>query len=160
MKKFTFCILVFLAVILSFSNAYSAAGTATFDGSTKKSTGEVVLTYTFTASADNASYPATAISGAALEAIAYTPYLLAMETVPSGTAAPTNLFDVTVTNASSIDLLGGTGMNRSNTAGQRVIPAVMTGIYGGSLVYGTTTINISGNLVNSAVITLRLIFVK
>jgi hypothetical protein len=82
-----------------------------------------------------------------------------METNP-GTVNPTASYDVTVTDDDGYDLLGGAGANRSATNTERVLPIVASGIVGTVAVNGNTTINITGNSVNSAQTTITLFFSK
>jgi len=51
-------------------------------------------------------------------------------TKPSGTAAPTDNYDLVVTDELSCDILGGQGANRSATLSQQLVPAIGS-LYGG-----------------------------
>lgn len=108
-----------------------------------------VLTFTCTASADDASFPATATSTETTARIAGY-YLIEARTNP-GATAPQALYDIVLNDTDGIDLMGGTLANRSATASERAIPALATGIYGGTSVDGILTLAITGNNVNSAV---------
>lgn len=44
--------------------------------------------------------------------------------IPSATAAPTNLYDVTLTDADGVDVLSGQGANLSDTAAYSVCPGI------------------------------------
>ena len=52
---------------------------------------------------------------------AYTGEAIRLVTVPSGTAAPTDLYDVVVNDEDNTDVLMGAGANRSNTSTQQVL---------------------------------------
>lgn len=58
--------------------------------------------------------------------------------VPSGTAAPTNLYDVTLTDAAGLDVLGGLGANLSDTNASRISP--VTSVTLNSVVYPRPTV--------------------
>lgn len=76
-------------------------------------------------------------------------YVFMVVTNPGGTA-PTTLYDITLTDADGVDIMGGKLADRSATASEQAIPAVMTGVYGGRYVIGGLTLNISNNSVNGA----------
>lgn len=56
--------------------------------------------------------------------------------VPSATAAPTALYDVTITDDFGLDILGGGGADRSASANERVSPAAIE--YHGNLTLNVT----------------------
>ena len=120
--------------------------------------GNTMMKFVLTCTADtvDGSFPLTtlgftrALRGCRLEA---------METDP-GPVNPTASYDVTVTDDDGYDLLGGAGANRSATNTERVLPIVASGIVGTVAVNGNTTINITGNSVNSAQTTITLFFSK
>lgn len=57
-----------------------------------------------------------AVSGTSTET--YIGHFLGITTVPSGSAAPTTLYDITVKDQYGVDLLGGNAADRSATAGE------------------------------------------
>ena len=60
-------------------------------------------------------------------------------TVPdTGATVPTTLYDITITDAHGLDILGGAGVNRSATAAELVVLPVIPTVYGGVL-----TLNVS-----------------
>lgn len=61
-------------------------------------------------------------SGAYTESIGLTGFLMQVEFVPSGTAAPTDLYDITMPNANGFDVLAGTGANLSTSTPSRKSP--------------------------------------
>ncbi len=75
-------------------------------------------------------------------------YVILIETDP-GTTAPTALYDITLVNDYSIDVAGGALADRSATVSEAVYCKTNSSP-GGRWVWGTLTLNISNNLVNSA----------
>jgi hypothetical protein len=76
-----------------------------------------------------------------------------------GTKEPQDLWDVTITDENSIDILGGVGADRSHDTAQSVYPK-NNGLAFAQPVLGTWQINISGNNETSADIVVKLIFVR
>ena len=155
--------LIILAIILSAPLSWAAApGTCTqafpevysASGPTPLGT----LTFTCVASADDASFPATATSQAITDLIAGR-YITEVRTNP-GAPAPQALYDIVLNDTDGIDLMGGTMANRSATASERAIPALATGIYGGTAITGALTLVITGNNVNSAVTVITAILAR
>lgn len=69
--------------------------------------------------------------------------LIALVTKPSGGGtAPTNLYDITITDAYSIDVLQGVGADRSSTLTQQV-PIVFSGTSAHPIVRDVLTLNIA-----------------
>lgn len=119
---------------------------------THHSTGLVrKITMTCTGDEADGSFPATvlpAIEGA----------LLHLETNP-GTPAPTANYDVTIVNQNGIDVLVALGANRHTTNSERV--EIVGGATGNRVVVEDSdalTLNIAGNIVNSAVTVIELIY--
>ena len=69
-------------------------------------------------------------------------YLMLVETVPSATAVPTS-YAVTLTNASSIDVMGGALAGRSTTATEMSLP-LLNGNYTMLPVPGTLSMDVTG----------------
>lgn len=86
-------------------------------------------------------------------------YLYKVITNP-GATSPTDNWDFTITDANSIDILGGSGANRHTTTSQMTAPLLTTGVYFAQPVLGPWTLNITGNSVNSATLVIDLVFVK
>jgi len=159
MKRIIFTIALALALLPSSLWAAAAPGTCTqafsevysASGPTQLAT----LTFTCTASADDASFPSTATSSTITDQIAGRK-ILEVRTNP-GATAPQALYDIVLNDSDGIDLMGGTLADRSATASQRAIPALATGIYGGSAITGALTLAITNNNVNSAVTVITVI---
>ncbi len=119
--------------------------------------GGKILIFRCTASADDGSFPSTDTSAeitAAIEGL----YIAEVRVNPG--TAPTTLYDIVLNDVDGIDLMGGTMADRSATVSQRSIPAVAPGIYGGTLAYGPLTLAITGNLVNSAVVVVKVFLAR
>lgn len=121
------------------------AGSVTVVGPTRIQQGRdqdiYTIEYNWVADAADATVPATAapeIDG-----------LVFMAVTDPGAVAPTDLYDITLTDSDSCDVFGGELANRSTSAIQHAAPLVGN-FYGQRYVKGAMTLNISGNAVNSA----------
>lgn len=76
-------------------------------------------------------------------------YIILVATNP-GAVAPTTLYDITLTDSDGVDVMGGTLSDRSATASESALPLIGGVAYGGRYVYGSLTLNISNQSVNSA----------
>ena len=119
-----------------------------------------VLTFTCTADASAATFPSTPIDTAYVTRLKGW-YLYKVITNPGGTA-PTDNWDFTITDGDGIDVLGGNGANRHTTSSQMIAPLLTTGVYFAQPVLDTWTMAIAdgSNLVNSAGIVIKAIFVR
>ena len=119
---------------------------------------EIVLTCT--ASADNASFPATVVN--TLSGISTWDLrglkLYSVKAAP-GAVAPTDESDLTITDKYGVDLLGGKGINLIDATSKTWCPAGPEGYALPALITGDITVNISNNAVNSAITTIILEFV-
>jgi len=79
------------------------------------------------------------------------------ETIPSTTAAPTNLYDIVLNNSSGIDVFGGSLSNRSSTTAEQTMP-LLNGNYTGVTVMGPLTFDVT-SAGNSKSGTLRIHFI-
>ena len=140
MKKFIKISLIILSLIFMAQSAF-AAGTVTTT-ITAMTTNTTKIVFSWTADASDGSVPATAttqtIDG----------YVVLVITNPGGTA-PTDNYDITLTDADSVDIMGGALGNRDTSASEHAVPKIGD-IYGGRWVTGTITLNITNNSVNSA----------
>ena len=120
--------------------------------------GGYIITFTCTGDASDGSFPATAISDANMELLSGL-YLYEV-VIKTGTAKPTNLWDMTMTiKSGTLDILGGTGADRGITIPEEIYPKI--GSVGfAKPAYETITLNITGNSVNSAAIVIDAIFVR
>ena len=69
---------------------------------------------------------------------AYYGRCFALVTVPSGVAPPTDLYDITITDGDSIDVLLGAGANRATATIQYVAEASLGGVAGDKLTLNVT----------------------
>lgn len=107
-----------------------------------------LLTFAWTADASAATIPAT-VTTDAITAMIAGKWLIQAVTNP-GTTAPTADYDITLTDADGLDVMGGTLANRHTSNTEVAIP------YPGSLAYAPVpitsalTLTITNNSVNSA----------
>lgn len=113
------------------------------------------LVFSWTADASNGSVPATTSN------LRIDGYIIKVITNP-GSPAPTDNYDITLTNTDGADVVHGELLNRDTANTEEIvpIPADNVTVYGGSPVIGTITLNISNNSVNSATGTVTVIFSK
>ena len=115
-----------------------------------------VLTFTCTASAANASFPVTTIDATTIARLKS--YKLVEAQTNPGATAPQALYDITLTNADGIDLMGGKLANRSATASEAAAPEVAAGVPWPRPIDGALTLTITGNNVNSAITVAKFYF--
>lgn len=142
MKRFFFAV---VAALWLFSSAAWGASvcaeptTATDDGV------HYITTWTWTADADG-SFTACA---AVFPEAGYSALLYEIVTDPGGTA-PTDNYDITLTDSLGNDVAGGALLNRDTANTERAVPLLSTGVEWPAFFTGPLTLNISNNLVNSA----------
>jgi hypothetical protein len=78
----------------------------------------------------------------------YSGCVFAIETNP-GSPAPTDDYDITLTDTDGVDLLGGQGANR-DTATSEMVLAKVGSAFACAPTHSAFTFNLSGNIVNSA----------
>jgi len=147
-------LLVLAAVVFPISGQ-SADGTCTVGAPTSISPSVPALVQTIdcTASADNASFPSTTVTTTKV----FGRYLVQVSTNPgAGAAAPTAAYDITLTDSDGLDNALGLLADRSATATERVSIANTTIVY--PVVLGNYTLAITNNLVNSAAVQIKLIY--
>lgn len=143
-------LLVVSVLLLVLAAPLGAAGTITQTHYTLGSVRKVV--FTCTADAANGSFPATAITEK------FEGRLIALETNP-GTTAPTDDYDIAITDAEGLDVLRGVGANR-DTANTEVAAIVFSSTSVHPVVDDTDTLTlaITNNSVNSATIVIVLYY--
>lgn len=113
-----------------------------------------VQTIDCTASADDGSFPSTTITTTKVLGR----YLVQVSTNPgAGAAAPTAAYDITLTDSDGLDNALGLLVDRSATATERVSIANSTVAY--PIVLGNYTLAITNNIVHSATVQVKLIYV-
>lgn len=132
----------FLAVLVLVPAALFAAGTIVRTSSDPVDGQDVtVLTYTMTADAADGSYPPTGagpIDG----------WIIGVITNP-GTVQPTDNYDITLLNSDGADVMAGGILNRDTLNSEFVITPQ-------PYVRGPVTIGVANNVVNSAVVVLKI----
>jgi hypothetical protein len=110
------------------------------------------VVFTCTADAANGSFPSTAIT------LPIEGRLLALETNP-GATAPTDNYDIAITDAEGLDVLQGVGANR-DTANTEMAAVIFASTSVNPVVdeSDTLTLAITNNSVNSATITVVLYY--
>jgi hypothetical protein len=94
--------------------------------------------------------------GAVTTSVAIDGLVYLVETQPSATIAPTNLYDLTLVNENSLDIMGGNLANRSDTLTQRASPLN----YQAQSVKGKLILNVTGNVVAPAQFTVRIFYFR
>jgi hypothetical protein len=148
MKK----LIVVLALLLVFV-ASTAMGAGTVTVTTLNGSGDaIIVQFSWIANAAGAAtVPAT--SSSTKWPTAYSGCIYAMETNP-GSTAPTDNYDITLTDSDGVDLLGGQGANR-DTANSEMVPAKIGTVFGCAPTQDAFTLNITNNSVNSATGTVK-----
>jgi hypothetical protein len=118
---------------------------------------KVVASFACVGDASNGSVPDTALSTTLLKLIRGM-YLSLMVTKP-GTPNPTAAYDITLVNAASLDILGGSGANRSASAAEQVMPLISSSAQK-RLITEALTLKVANQSVNSAQYTIELIFTR
>lgn len=153
MKK----LLLTLALILAFSaSSVWAAGTCTqavTDLPTMAMSPMKVLTFTCIGDVSGGAFPSTAVSAGNLESILGM-YVVEARTYP-GATNPTDLYDLTLKDAGAFTLISITDAAAATPAGN--IPELITGVYGGRAIIDAPVLAITGNSVNSAAVTVKVI---
>lgn len=156
---------LFMAVVLVLCvsvSAWAAGSTSVTCTSLRNSpagqpitdSGNKTCMVSFTADASDGSVPSSTVSASTYGL--YGLNLYAVETNP-GSTAPTDNWDVAITDSDSVDVCGNTA-NRDQSNSEYVYCATSTQPY--KVVDGDLTVAITGNSVNSATGTVKLIFVK
>jgi len=137
MKK----LLIIALLLLIPSMAFAVAGTATQTW-TSVNNSVSSLTFAWTANSGTGAMPAIA-SESNIDG-----YVFMVVTNP-GTTAPTDDYDITLTDSDGVDVMGGKLVDRDTANSEQTIPLVGSGL-GSRFVSGVLTMNISGNIVHSA----------
>lgn len=164
MKRFLSCIVALILLIMP-CISYSSGITGTVTPIYNRATGKLEMLKMDltcgTTGASSADYTATVLNTIA-EAAGYSLeglYLYEVQSKFSDTPATINS-DLTITNDWTIDLLGTNGADMLDSADYTAVAAGTSGTYFERPITGDITMNITGNLVNAAVIYLRAIFIS
>ena len=164
MKKL---ITLWVGLLLFVSSGAFAAGTITQAISYDRQYGTnnifTVVTLTCVADAANGTLPATALSSAILNTLHSGGYSLFKVQTDPGLVPPTDASDMTITDGTGVDILGGNGANQIDaTSSLEFLPLISATTAVLQPVIGTWTVNITQQAVatNSATFTIVLIFVR
>ncbi len=140
--KRLFCVLVLLLGLLFMPLSLFAAGSSnTGVGPTKIHEGYYVVTFTWVADDTNGTVPNATVNG-------IFGYVVKVITDP-GATAPTDNYDIVLNDKYSADVMGGELIDRDTAVTEQAVPKVGNA-YGGSLVNGPLTMQLTNNSVNSA----------
>jgi|WetSurMetagenome_2_1015567.scaffolds.fasta_scaffold516452_2 hypothetical protein len=159
MKKLV--LLVAILCLFTTSQAFAAAGACTQTVSKARET-ITVLTFECTASTVDGSFPAIAVTPSNMSQLL--DLFLILGSTFNGATAPQALFDITLTDAIGVDILGTAGMNRPAVVGgnSQFTPITDTTYATGGLrpITSNLTLNITNNNVTTALFTIQLFFSK
>jgi hypothetical protein len=121
------------------------------------------LTCTAGTAGEAGTFPATIINPLAVDSVGSLfdlrgLKLYSVKVIP-GATVPTDATDLTITDEYGIDLLGGKGTDLIDATSKTWIPIGPAGYALPALITGNVTVTITGNLIDSAVITIVLEFV-
>ena len=146
-------LLLSIAFLLFGVSLASAAGTCTQQVNLFKNPNFAMLQFVCTADSAAATYPSTTLTNDNLVKIGGF-YITEVRTYPGGTA-PTNNFGITISDAGGLDMMTGNLANRSSSAPARAYPTMICPPIADALVLAIT-----GNAVNSAVVTINIYLAK
>jgi hypothetical protein len=147
MKRLILTIVMLLALIAPNAFAAGSVTVTTLNGSGDA----IIVLFSWIGNATGGEVPST--SSSTVWPTSYTGCVYAMETNP-GAVAPTDNYDITLTDSDGVDLLGGQGANR-DTANSEMVPAKVGSVFGCAPTQDAFTFNLSGNSVNSATGTVK-----
>jgi hypothetical protein len=149
-------ILLSLAILVMTASLAFGAGTVTVTAPTfNYEKDKAFISIAWVGDAGGGTLPATTINMSSYKLIGW--YLYSVETDP-GDTAPTDNYDITITDANSLDICYSQALNR-DTANTEIAFCSASG-KGFYVVRGSLTVNISGNAVNSATGTIILTLLK
>lgn len=136
-------VLLFFCFFIGSERAFAAAGTCTvtYPSSYSTSIQTILVSCTAGTDAEVGTYPDATI-------VPKRGWVFLAETNP-GTTAPTDDYDIVLTNANGVDVMGGALLNRDETNTERAIPGVSGWVDG-----GVVTVETSNNSVSAATFTL------
>ena len=107
--------------------------------------------FTCTGDASDGSFPATELT------TKFNGEILQVVTNP-GSTAPTDNYDITLTNADGLDMLGGWGANRDTANTELAVPVFADNFHVYLADKDTLTLNVTGNSVNSATTVITMLY--
>ena len=148
MKKLMTALIAITLILTVAFGAWAAGATVTPTYVPVPHSSVWVLTFTWLADDGNGTVPTTIWGDGVTEQPIYG-YVVRATTNP-GTTAPQDNYDITLTDADGIDVMGGALMNRDTVTSEHVGSLLQAGNFDWCFVDGTLTLNLSGNNVNSA----------
>ena len=137
-------IIIVLAVLALASMAFADVGTVTVKRNVV-SDGKEVVVFTWLANSTGV-VPATSTSTTWPKSRAG---CIAKVVTNPGSTAPTDNYDITLTDADGVDLMGGELANRDTANSEVAVPKIDT-VFGCVMVTDSFTMNVSGQSVNAA----------
>jgi len=135
-----------LIIVMLMATMSWAEGTVTVKRGTIND-GIETITFSWIANAASAAtVPATSSDG---EWPKYKGGCVALVVTNPGSPAPTDNYDITITDPSGVDIMGGELANRDTANSEQVVPKINTS-FGCRITEGPITLNITNNSVNSA----------
>ena len=83
-------------------------------------------------------------AGSAVTTNAYDGKCELLTTVPSGTAAPTDDYDITIKDADGVDVLAGAGLNRDTANTEQVVASSLGAVAGSKLTFAVAAAGNAG----------------
>ena len=141
-------IIIVLAILALASMAFAADSVVTVK-TDYVNDGIEVVTFTWLANTTTGTVPATSTGTAWPDPQTQKAGCIAKAVTNPGSTAPTDNYDITLTDADAVDLMGGELANRDTATSEVAVPKIDT-TFGCSIVTGPFTLNISGQSVSAA----------
>lgn len=141
MKKLLLQLLIVITFVLTILHGVWAGS------ATRPIPGDNVYALEFAWTASGGTVPAETYGDDRTEQL-WSGYIIRVVTNP-GDTAPTDDYDITITDAEGCDVMGGELANRDTSTSEQAVPKIGSA-YGGAYVEGQLTLNVSGNSVGSA----------
>lgn len=155
MNRLWTAIFAIVLAICILSTIAMAAGSVTV----KEDTGYPdvsIITFTWTADASDGSIPNTTSSGYYPDGRRGEIGYVSLVTTNPGDTAPTDNYDIAIWDEDGVDIMGNTLDDRDTANSEQATPKIGT-VYGGRIMPGIMNLVISGNSVNSATGTVKVI---
>ena len=154
MKKLLTCFVIILAIVFAGDAMAADAMTVTMEDHPLENLRVVKVTWTDSP----ALTPESQSSGANVFTNGW--YLFKAQTIPGTAAAqPDDNYNITITDAEGVDLMGGELANRDDTNAEEAVPKI-DGVYGPQPVISALTVTVTGQTNTSGTGELYLFFAK
>jgi hypothetical protein len=158
MKRFRRLLLTALLSTLLIVPAYAAPGTIVITQEydvDQRNYGYTTIVFTCTANTTTGVFPYDTQASTTFDISGY----VALAKVIEGTPAPTTGYDITILDDDGIDIMGGE-LTVAGDPPEQALPQLQEDILGGRWVNGKLHIRFANNLVNGAVVTVKLTVVR